>query len=491
MQTAQPHAPLPPVSVLHRALLGLAIPPADATVTLTGPLLPQDTAPLRYACQVRRLTPTADVEAEAESEEDPLGEWLRRVQAWGGGVVTKGTRVVVRGQACTVVDPTRQAWAAAAVGVGVHEDEEEEEKDLVFGDLLAQLCLRLRVGTAGGSSGRSDDGGCHAIVIEGSPGSGKTSLVGAAARRLGLPAVVVLPGELMARFDVEADSALEAAAAAARALAPAVLLVDNADLLCGWGASGGQRAGRLLAASRGEVDLAVGRWLARALESADEAVGGAGAGVALVLTVRDGWQLGGGGGGGGSEHAPRLRMAAAAVGPAAARAVLRWELRGSSLLPPEGEGEEGGRVLDAAARGCQGFALGEVAAVARKALVLCSSSSSPSSASAPAALEAALAEVRTRRLTTGAGLPALGRVDPPMTWEDVGGLRAAKAAVQEMVTWPMAHAAAFARLGIAPPTGLLLYGPPGTGKTLIAKAAACQVRKQERRATHWTGVHFH
>lgn len=48
--------------------------------------------------------------------------------------------------------------------------------------------------------------------------------------------------------------------------------------------------------------------------------------------------------------------------------------------------------------------------------------------------------------------------------------------VQEMVTWPMAHAQAFRRLGIAPPTGLLLYGPPGTGKTLVAKAAACQVR---------------
>lgn len=45
-----------------------------------------------------------------------------------------------------------------------------------------------------------------------------------------------------------------------------------------------------------------------------------------------------------------------------------------------------------------------------------------------------------------------------------------------MVTWPMAHAVAFRRLGIAPPTGLLLYGPPGTGKTLVAKAAACQVR---------------
>ena len=44
-----------------------------------------------------------------------------------------------------------------------------------------------------------------------------------------------------------------------------------------------------------------------------------------------------------------------------------------------------------------------------------------------------------------------------------------------MVTWPMSRPAAFARLGISPPAGLLLYGPPGTGKTLLAKAAACEV----------------
>jgi SpoVK/Ycf46/Vps4 family AAA+-type ATPase len=55
-------------------------------------------------------------------------------------------------------------------------------------------------------------------------------------------------------------------------------------------------------------------------------------------------------------------------------------------------------------------------------------------------------------------------------------IRDAKDAVREMITWPLTDPQAFSRLGIRPPTGLLLYGPPGTGKTLLAKAAACQVR---------------
>jgi hypothetical protein len=405
-------------------------------------------------------------------------------------VVTRTTRVVVRGQTCTVVDPTPKAWAeevgvpagvgAAAAAVGrkeEEEEEEEEEEDVVFGGLLSQLCLRLKLATTtsrtrGSRSSRGTNSGRHAVVVEGSAGSGKTSLVGAAARRLGLPTVLIRPGDLLAHFDVEADAALAAAAATAQALAPAVLLVDNADLLCG-AAGGGGRAGRLLAASRGEVDRAVERWLAGGLEE------GPATGVALVLTVGDGWRLRGGGGGGVTEgdSAPRIRMAAAAVGPATARAVLRWELRGLSI-----EIATATAALEEAARGCQGFTLGETAAVARRARTLCSSSSSFSSSppSLQAAFDAALAEARTRRLAAGTGLPALGKVDPPVTWGDVGGLRSAKQAVQEMVTWPMAHSGAFARLGIAPPTGLLLYGPPGTGKTLIAKAVACQVRGERK-----------
>ena len=44
--------------------------------------------------------------------------------------------------------------------------------------------------------------------------------------------------------------------------------------------------------------------------------------------------------------------------------------------------------------------------------------------------------------------------------------------LKETVEWPIKNPAAFERIGIDPPAGILLYGPPGTGKTLLAKAVA-------------------
>ncbi|MFB6135192.1 MAG: CDC48 family AAA ATPase [Halobacteriaceae archaeon] len=61
---------------------------------------------------------------------------------------------------------------------------------------------------------------------------------------------------------------------------------------------------------------------------------------------------------------------------------------------------------------------------------------------------------------------------PKVTWDDVGGLETAKEDVRESVEWPLTDPERFDRLGIDPPSGVLLYGPPGTGKTLIAKAVA-------------------
>ncbi len=61
---------------------------------------------------------------------------------------------------------------------------------------------------------------------------------------------------------------------------------------------------------------------------------------------------------------------------------------------------------------------------------------------------------------------------PKITWEDVGGLEAAKQDVQESIEWPLSDPERFERMGIDPPKGVLLYGPPGTGKTLMAKAVA-------------------
>ena len=61
---------------------------------------------------------------------------------------------------------------------------------------------------------------------------------------------------------------------------------------------------------------------------------------------------------------------------------------------------------------------------------------------------------------------------PKISWDHIGGLDDAKGEVKESVEWPLSNPDRFTRLGIEPPSGVLLYGPPGTGKTLMAKAVA-------------------
>ena len=58
------------------------------------------------------------------------------------------------------------------------------------------------------------------------------------------------------------------------------------------------------------------------------------------------------------------------------------------------------------------------------------------------------------------------------TYDDVGGLDEELGLLREMVELPLAEPDLFDRLGIDPPTGVLLYGPPGTGKTLLVEALA-------------------
>jgi transitional endoplasmic reticulum ATPase len=61
---------------------------------------------------------------------------------------------------------------------------------------------------------------------------------------------------------------------------------------------------------------------------------------------------------------------------------------------------------------------------------------------------------------------------PDVRWEDVGGLSAVKARLQEAVEWPLKYAHLYKKAGIKPPKGILLSGAPGCGKTLLAKALA-------------------
>ena len=64
-----------------------------------------------------------------------------------------------------------------------------------------------------------------------------------------------------------------------------------------------------------------------------------------------------------------------------------------------------------------------------------------------------------------------GGKPPKVTFQDVGGAKEAKEALQDIVQF-LKEPETFAALGARMPRGILLEGPPGTGKTLLAQAVA-------------------
>ncbi|KAG5188914.1 P-loop containing nucleoside triphosphate hydrolase protein [Tribonema minus] len=415
-----------------------------------------------------------------------LRPW-RALEGWG--VVTRDTRVVTPDAAFSVrfydTAPADASPELAAV-LRCHD-----------ADLITRLTARFERALAqdggGGSRGAAAP---PRLLLHGSAGVGKTSLVHALAAALRCRVVSVAAGRLAAAAGVDRDRALTRAAAFARACsAPrVVLLLDAAD--------------RLLPAAQGRVAATLGDADAALLNAFALLAGGSGAG---------GGASGGSGGGAGNsvfvvattsclpclhpearrcfeeelEVTPpsrqlRERILLDAVAAAAAmhgRLGLQWSAALTAAAP-------------AAAAAAQGFAAGDLHAAASAAVLQLmhgsggiTSSPTPPSPSQHDATGAAAAEHALLRAVAavqpavalarggggGSGGDARAEAEVPrVRWADVVGLERAKAALQEMVVWPQQRPDTFARLGIAPAAGVLLFGPPGTGKTLLAKAAAAE-----------------
>lgn len=64
---------------------------------------------------------------------------------------------------------------------------------------------------------------------------------------------------------------------------------------------------------------------------------------------------------------------------------------------------------------------------------------------------------------------------PTVTWDQIGGQKAAIEAIRKAIEYPLLHGETFKRYQFTQPKGFLLYGPPGCGKTLIGQAAAASL----------------
>ncbi|MDH3364953.1 MAG: CDC48 family AAA ATPase [Thermoplasmata archaeon] len=291
------------------------------------------------------------------------------------------------------------------------------------------------------------------ILLYGSPGTGKTLIARAVASEAGANFHAIQGPEIMSKFYGQSEERLREMFAEAEKNAPSVIFIDEVDSI---------------APKRDEVQGEVERRVVAQLLTLMDGLTSRGNVIVIAATNREG------------AIDPALRRPGRfdreiEIGVPTAEGRLEILMIHTRGMPLEKDVK-----LDRIAEITHGFVGADLAALARE--------------SAMRALRRYLPDIEfgkpisteileKMRVTAQDFMDALREIEPSamrevlveipkVSWEDVGGLGSVKEALNEAIELPLEDPEAFSRLGIRPPSGILLFGAPGTGKTLIARAVA-------------------
>ncbi|MEU4566467.1 AAA family ATPase [Micromonospora sp. NPDC023956] len=272
------------------------------------------------------------------------------------------------------------------------------------------------------------------VLLSGPAGSGKSALVRAVAAAVRARVHPVWAPELAALTNQAAADRLRAAAAAARADGPAVLLVTDVEAL-----APADQPGPLATVFRQVV--------AETVRAGAAVVGTTSRPEAVDPVLRS----------------PDLLSLPITV-PLPDAALRREQLTVLTRRVPLA----GDVRLDEVAGRTPGFVAADLAALVREAGVR--AALRQKSTETPTVAMADFTAAREVVRPTSMASATLELAD--VTLEDVGDLVEVKETLTESVLWPLTYPDTFARLGVQPPRGVLLYGPPGCGKTYLVTALA-------------------
>ncbi|SFP49169.1 transitional endoplasmic reticulum ATPase [Amycolatopsis arida] len=443
------------VTVAGSRLASLSLPPATLRLALIGKvltvgdavsLLPQDLAPppgadvptarSRLSNAIGTTWTTELLTVTATEPAGPVAVGPSTVVSWRDGAGNAGA------PASRPAEPVRAERPAAPVAPAAVDEPEEQPppvSDLAGAEAAARSLaewfdlsfhrpdLLVRLGTSGRLG----------VLLSGPEGVGKATLVRSVAHAEGARAVALAaPGVAVLEPDAAAARVAEAIARASAGEDPAVLLVTDVDAL-------------LPATSPPPVSTVVLDQLRAAMRRPR---------LAVVATTAHPESVD-----------PRLRSADLLDRELALPlpdARIRTELLRVLLreVPLEHEIDFG-----AIAERTPGFVAADLIALRRDAAVraaLRQRDAAEPKISQRDLLDA-LATVRPISMSTSDTLATGG-----LTLDDVGDMAEVKQSLAEAVLWPLRYPDSFARLGVAPPRGLLLYGPPGGGKTFLVRALA-------------------